>query len=96
MTPTIQEIAERRSEAPSGNTNGQLKALVERIETVNESIREYQEDRKEIFQEAKSFGFDLPALRAIIRMRREDANKRAERQAILESYLLALGMAIQE
>lgn len=74
------------------NTNGQLKSIVERIETVEVSIKEYQDDRKEIYQEAKSAGFDVPSLKAIVRMRREDANKRAEREMIIETYQNGLGM----
>lgn len=74
------------------NTNGQLKSIVERIETVEASIKEYQDDRKEIYQEAKSAGFDIPSLKAIVRMRREDANKRAEREMIIETYQNGLGM----
>lgn len=72
--------------------NGQLKSIVERIENIEASIKEQQDDRKDVYAEAKSNGFDVKALRAIIRMRKEDANDRAEREAILETYMNALGM----
>ena len=46
----------------------------------------------EIFKEAKGHGFDIKALRQIIRIRAEDPNKRAEREAILDTYMTTLGM----
>lgn len=75
------------------NSRGQLKSIVERVETVETEIREQQEARREIYQEAKSAGFDLPSLKAIVRMRREDAAKRAEREAMIDLYKDTLGIA---
>lgn len=78
---------------PSGdNAKGQLKSIIERIETVEAEMKERSEDRKEIYQEAKSAGFDPPSIRAIVRMRKEDAAKRAEREAIVDVYKQNLGM----
>ncbi len=37
-------------------------------------------------------GFDVKALRTIVRMRKQDADERKEHEAILETYLHALGM----
>lgn len=76
----------------SNEHNGQLKAIVERIETVEQAVTELNEDKKEIYLEAKSGGYDCKALRTIIRMRKESAEDRAEREAILETYMHALGM----
>lgn len=75
------------------NSKGQLKSIVERIETVETEMREQSEGRKEIYQEAKSAGFDVPSIRAIVRMRREDAAKRAEREAMIDLYKDTLGIA---
>jgi uncharacterized protein (UPF0335 family) len=74
------------------NAKAQLKSVVERIEHLDGEIKCLQDDKKEIFQEAKSSGFDLKALRTIIRLRKQDANERAEAEQILETYLLALDM----
>ena len=74
------------------NTQQQLRSVIERIEYLNEQINGLKEDQKEIFAEAKSNGFDVPALRAIIKMRAEDADKRANREALVETYMQALGM----
>jgi uncharacterized protein (UPF0335 family) len=70
----------------------QLKAIVERIERVEEEIKTLTDDRKEIYGEARANGYDVKALRTIIRMRKQDANERAEQETILDVYLQALGM----
>lgn len=73
------------------NSNAQLKAIVERIESVETDIKDRMEDRKEIYLEAKSNGYDVPALKAIIARRRKDQKKLAELEAIIETYDAALG-----
>ena len=70
----------------------QLRAIVERIEHVEEEIKELTEARKEIYQEAKGNGFDVKSLRVVVRLRKQDVNERKEQEAILETYLHALGM----
>lgn len=70
----------------------QLKALIERIERLEEEKKAIADDIKDIFAEAKGNGFDVKALRTVLRMRKQDANERAEQQTILETYLQALGM----
>jgi uncharacterized protein (UPF0335 family) len=70
----------------------QLKAIVERIERLEEEKKVISDDIKEVYGEAKGNGYDVKALRTIIRMRKQDANTRAEQETILETYLSALGM----
>lgn len=70
----------------------QLKAIVERIERLEEEKKTIADDIRDVFAEAKGNGFDVKALRTIIRMRKQDANERAEQETILETYLQALGM----
>ena len=74
------------------NSNAQIKSIVERIENVNDAIGVLTEDRGEIFQEAKSNGLDVKALRKIIALRKLSADDREEQDAILETYKQALGM----
>lgn len=74
------------------NSKEQLKSIVERIENLDGQIKELRSDQKDIFAEAKGNGFDVKALRTIVRLRAEDPNKRAEREAVLETYMQALGM----
>jgi len=74
------------------NTAGQLKAFIERVEALEETKREVAEDIKEVYSEAKSTGFDAKILRMIIAIRKKDAAERQEEEALLETYLQALGM----
>ena len=70
----------------------QLKAFVERIERLEEEKKTISDDIRDVYAEAKGNGFDVKVLRTIVRMRKQDANERQEEQAILETYLNALGM----
>lgn len=80
------------TETIGDNAKQQLKSIVERIEHINDEISLKREDVKDIFTEAKSNGFDAKALRQIVRLRALEPNKRAEQEAILDSYMMALGM----
>jgi uncharacterized protein (UPF0335 family) len=68
----------------------QLRAIVERIEHVDEEIRELNEAKKEIFLEAKSNGFDVKVIREVIRLRKQDQKEREEHESLLEVYLRAI------
>lgn len=70
----------------------QLRAIVERIERLEEEKREVAEQVKEAYAEAKGNGFDVPTLRTVIAARRKSADARAEAEAMLDLYLDALGM----
>ncbi len=72
----------------------QLKAFVERIERLAEEKQGIADDIKEVYAEAKGTGFDVKALRTIIRLRKQDIDERKESEAILETYMFALGMAV--
>ncbi len=74
------------------NSKEQLRSIVERVERLAEEIKGLRDDQKDIFAEAKGNGWDVKALRQIIRIRAEDPQKRAEREAILDTYMSALGM----
>lgn len=70
----------------------QLKSIIERVENVEAEIKDRQNDRADIYAEAKGNGYDVKTLRTIVRMRKQDASERAEQEAILDTYLHALGM----
>ena len=70
----------------------QLKALVERIEHLEEEKKAIADDIRDVYAEAKGTGFDTKALRTIVRMRKQDTDERKEQEAILETYMHALGM----
>ena len=70
----------------------QLKAIIERIERLEEEKKALADDVRDVYAEAKANGFDTKALRTIVRMRKQDADERREHEAILETYMHALGM----
>mgnify|MGYP003339923460 CR=1 FL=1 len=70
----------------------QLRAIIERIERLEEEKKAIADDIRDIYAEAKGNGFDVKALRAVVRLRKQDANERNEQQLILETYMNALGM----
>ena len=70
----------------------QLRTIVARIERLEEEKAALATDLREIYAEAKGNGFDVKALRAVIRIRKQDADKRKEEVAVLDTYLHALGM----
>jgi uncharacterized protein (UPF0335 family) len=75
----------------TGQGDNLIKSIVSRIESVERDIKDRMDDRKEIYLEAKSNGFDTKALRAVIARRKADAAKLAEHEAIVETYTQALG-----
>ena len=77
---------------PPRLANNQIKSIVERVERLEEEKSILADDIKDVFAEAKGNGFNVKALRTIIRMRKQDANERAEQEAILDTYMIALGM----
>lgn len=70
----------------------QLKAVIERIERLEGEKTTIADDIKDVYAEAKGNGFDVAAIRTIIRLRKQDANERQEQETILETYMQALGM----
>ncbi|HKA75377.1 MAG TPA: DUF2312 domain-containing protein [Xanthobacteraceae bacterium] len=69
-----------------------LKAFVERIERLEEEKKALADDVRDVYAEAKANGFDTKALRSVIRLRKQDVDERKEQEAILETYMHALGM----
>ena len=69
-----------------------LLSYVERVEHLNEEVKALQTDIKEIYEEAKSNGYDVKALKAIIALRKLDDAEREEAETVLDVYKAALGM----
>jgi uncharacterized protein (UPF0335 family) len=70
---------------------GKLKSLVERIERLEEDKAAVASDLKEVYAEAKGEGFDVKILRKVVRLRKADAAKRQEEEALIELYVSAIG-----
>jgi uncharacterized protein (UPF0335 family) len=75
---------------PSDIAGDQLRAVVERIENIEEEIKELTEAKKEIYLEAKGNGFDVKILREVIRVRKQDQKERDEQQSLVEVYMQAI------
>ena len=85
--------AMKEEEAPATRfAKDQLKAFVERVERLEEEKKAIADDIKDVYAEAKANGFDAKAMRTVVRLRKLDADERKEQEAILETYLQALGM----
>jgi uncharacterized protein (UPF0335 family) len=75
----------------SGVVGGnQLRAIVERIENIEEETKERTEAKKEVYLEAKGNGFDVKILREVIRVRKQDQKERDEQETLVEVYLQAI------
>lgn len=73
-------------------TNNQLQTIVARIEKLEEEKAAIAADIKDVFSEAKSNGFDTKVLKKVLALRKQDATERMTEQAILATYMEALGM----
>lgn len=80
------------AETLHGSAKDHLRAFIERIERLEEEKAALAEDIREVYSEAKSSGFDTKAIRAIVRMRKQDDHERMEQEALLATYMHALGM----
>jgi uncharacterized protein (UPF0335 family) len=90
--PSIGHNSEAADEPATKFAKDQLKSIIERIERLEEEKKAISDDIRDVFAESKGNGFDVKALRAIVRMRKEDPNERAKAETILETYMHALGM----
>ena len=73
-------------------SNGQLKAFVERIEKLEEDNRQISAEMSYVYAEAKANGFDTKIIRKVVALRKKEAAARDEEQALLDTYMAALGM----
>lgn len=73
-----------------------LKSYIDRIERVMEEISGMNSDKKDIFAEAKSNGFDPKTMRKILAARKLKADERAEQEYMYDLYARALGMTAEE
>jgi uncharacterized protein (UPF0335 family) len=86
--------AAAKAEQPSTRfAKDHLKAFVERVERLEEEKKAISDDIRDVYAEAKGHGFDAKALRTIVRLRKQDLEERREQEAILATYMHALGMA---
>lgn len=88
------DAADRKAnEAETGGIAAdRLRSIVDRIERLEEERKALGNDIKDIYAEAKSAGFDVKVLRALIRLRKQEAAEIEEQETLLDIYRRALGM----
>ncbi len=70
----------------------ELRQFIERIERLEEEKKAISDDVRDVFAEMKGRGYDVKAVRQILKIRKQDTAERQEQEAILEVYMQALGM----
>lgn len=70
----------------------ELRQFIERVERLEEEAKALNEDKAEVYAEARGRGYDVKVMKRLIQLRRKDPNQRQEEDAILELYMNALGM----
>ena len=70
----------------------QLRSIIERVEKLEEEKANIGADIREVYAEAKGNGYDVKALRSVVKLRKIEASERQEQAAVLETYMHALGM----
>jgi uncharacterized protein (UPF0335 family) len=76
----------------AADAKARLKSIIERIERLEEEKKSTATDIREVYAEAKMNGYDTKALRTIVQLRKQDTDERKEQEAVLETYMHALGM----
>lgn len=84
------KIAEEKD--VGGVSGKKLKSFIERIERLEEEKSGIADDIKEVYAEAKSMGFDTKTIRYLIKIRKQDTDKRREAESIANLYRAAIGM----
>lgn len=86
MTETSTSI-----EVLNGTAQGQLCAIIDRVERIEQDEAVLKADKKEVYAEAKGNGFDTKIIRKIVRLRKIARAKRQEEEALIDLYLSAIG-----
>jgi uncharacterized protein (UPF0335 family) len=76
----------------NGDADTRLRLFVERIERLESEQKGLNDDKKDVYLEAKASGYDPKTMRTIVRLRKMEKNARDEAEALLSTYKRALGM----
>ena len=75
---------------------GKIRSFVERVENIDGELQELNEQKKEVFAEAKGEGFDVKILKEIIKLRKQDQDERDEHESLLDLYMRAMETAVED
>lgn len=81
---------DERNNIVGGVAVDRLRSLIERVERLEEEKKGIQGDIRDVFAEAKSAGFDVKAMRTVLKLRKMNAADRDEQELILDTYRRAL------
>ena len=73
-----------------GVAGDRIRSIIERVERLEEEIKDLMEAKKEIFAEAKGEGLDVKVLKEILKIRKQDKDERDEHETLLDVYLRAM------
>ena len=76
-----------------GIPGGRIRSFVERIEQIENEIKDLNEAKKDVLSEAKGEGFDVKILKEIIKLRKQDQDERDEHDSLLDVYMRAMDEA---
>jgi uncharacterized protein (UPF0335 family) len=95
--PGVETQSERRALFDHFIGSGdRIRSFVERIEQLDTELQEINEQKKEVFAEAKGEGFDVKVLKEVIKLRKQDKDERDERETLLDVYMRAMESAEPE
>lgn len=78
------------SDDVSNVSGNRIRSFVERVEQLDLEIAELNEQKKEVFSEAKGEGFDVKILKEIIKLRKQNQEERDEHETLLDVYMRAM------
>ncbi|MPV99838.1 DUF2312 domain-containing protein [Bombella apis] len=69
-----------------------LRSIIERVERLEDERKALGSDIRDVFTEAKSAGFDVKAIKQIIKLRKQEPAEVEEQETLVETYRRALGI----
>ena len=69
-----------------------LKQIITKIETIEQEKIEASDLLKDVFNEAKSMGFDVKIIKHVIKLRKKDKDALAEEDSLIDLYRGALNI----
>ena len=73
-----------------GLAGDRILSFIERIEHIEDELKQLGEDKKDVFAEAKGEGFDVKVLKEILKIRKQDKDERDEQDSLLDLYMRAM------
>ncbi|MCL2440014.1 MAG: DUF2312 domain-containing protein [Alphaproteobacteria bacterium] len=70
----------------------QLQSFIDRVERLEDEMTQIRADVREIFAEAKEFGYDPKIMRAVIRLKKLDEADREQIDELTTTYRHALNV----